>query len=294
MDKMKYLKYLILLLIGSLVCSFLTGFPFSFGNIQDSQEDAAIEASSSSVSSDSLNGETISANGTTNASIDCVSGNSAGATLSQNGTASGVNLPPLEFQAVDDSYFDDAVFIGDSRIVSLYLYSDWKNATYYCSSGMTLGGVFKDPTGQWKDGNWKENIATALQEQQFKKVYIMIGINDMGVGDLDYFVNHYTDMLLKIREWQPNAIVYIMSIMNVSEERDAKGDYINNEAIRERNEKLQGFADGQNIFYLDINSAVCDENGYLTADYTFDGVHLYAQYVPLWTDYLKAHAIVKP
>ena len=159
---------------------------------------------------------------------------------------------------------------------------------------MTLGGVFKDPTGQWNDGNWKENIATALQEQQFKKVYIMIGINDMGVGDLDYFVNHYTDMLQKIREWQPNAIVYIMSIMNVSEERDAKGDYINNEAIRERNEKLQGFADGQNIFYLDINSAVCDENGYLIADYTFDGVHLYAQYVPLWTDYLKAHAIVKP
>ena len=274
MDKMKYLKYLILLLIGSLVCSFLTGFPFSFGNIQDSQEDAAIEASSSSVSSDSLNGETISANGTTNASIDGVSGNSAGATLSQNGTASGVNLPPLEFQAVDDSYFDDAVFIGDSRIVSLYLYSDWKNATYYCSSGMTLGGVFKDPTGQWKDGNWKENIATALQEQQFKKVYIMIGINDMGVGDLDYFVNHYTDMLQKIREWQPNAIVYIMSIMNESEERDAKGDYINNEAIRERNEKLQGFADGQNIFYLDINSAVCDENGYLTADYTFDAKNI--------------------
>ena len=200
---------------------------------------------------------------------------------------------PLSFCEVSDDYFDDAVFIGDSRVVSLYEYSDWKEATYYCSSGMTLGGVFKDPTDRWKDGNWKVNIADALQQEQYKKVYIMLGINDMGVGDLDYFMNHYTDMVNQIHEWQPNAIIYIMSIMNVSAERDAQGDYINNEAIRVRNERLKELDNGRDTFYLDVNSVVCDENGCLNAEYTFDGVHLYAQYVPLWTDYLKTHAIVK-
>ena len=200
---------------------------------------------------------------------------------------------PLSFCEVSDDYFDDAVFIGDSRVVSLYEYSDWKDATYYCSSGMTLGGVFKDPSGKWKDGNWKVNIADALQQKQYKKVYIMLGINDMGVGDLDYFMNHYTDMVNQIHEWQPDAIIYIMSIMNVSAERNAQGDYINNEAIRVRNERLKELDNGRDTFYLDINSVVCDENGCLNAEYTFDGVHLYAQYVPLWTDYLKTHAIVK-
>lgn len=199
----------------------------------------------------------------------------------------------LSFCEVSDDYFDDAVFIGDSRVVSLYEYSDWKEATYYCSSGMTLGGVFKDPTGKWKDGNWKVNIADALQKEQHKKVYLMLGINDMGVGDLDYFMNHYTDMVNQIHEWQPEAIIYIMSIMNVSAERDAQGDYINNEAIRVRNERLKELDNGRDTFYLDVNSVVCDENGCLNAEYTFDGVHLYAQYVPLWTDYLKTHAIVK-
>ena len=315
MDKWKNYRYLFLLLVGGLICSLLTGFPLELIKKDHGQDESevveTIAMSADTVDEDGKlhsDGESDliaggSDNNMDNNTNDDMKNNATGSMNDdmQNNTTGSKNDDmqneepevPLSFCEVSDDYFDDAVFIGDSRVVSLYEYSDWKEATYYCSSGMTLGGVFKEPTGRWKDGNWKVNIADALQQKQYKKVYIMLGINDMGVGDLDYFMNHYTDMVNQIHEWQPDAIIYIMSIMNVSAERNAQGDYINNEAIRVRNERLKELDNGRDTFYLDINSVVCDENGYLNAEYTFDGVHLYAQYVPLWTDYLKTHAIVK-
>lgn len=315
MDKWKNYRYLFLLLVGGLICSLLTGFPLELIKKDHGQDESEV-VETISMSADTVDedgklhsdGESDliaggSDNNMDNNTNDDMKNNATGSMNGdmQNNTTGSKNDDmqneepevPLSFCEVSDDYFDDAVFIGDSRVVSLYEYSDWKEATYYCSSGMTLGGVFKDPTGRWKDGNWKVNIADALQQKQYKKVYIMLGINDMGVGDLDYFMNHYTDMVNQIHEWQPDAIIYIMSIMNVSAERNAQGDYINNEAIRVRNERLKELDNGRDTFYLDVNSVVCDENGCLNAEYTFDGVHLYAQYVPLWTDYLKTHAIVK-
>lgn len=315
MDKRKNYRYLFLLLVGGLICSLLTGFPLELIKKDHGQDESEV-VETISMSADTVDedgklhsdGESDliaggSDNNMDNNTNDDMKNNATGSMDDnmKNNTTGSKNDDmqneepevPLSFCEVSDDYFDDAVFIGDSRVVSLYEYSDWKEATYYCSSGMTLGGVFKDPTGRWKDGNWKVNIADALQQKQYKKVYIMLGINDMGVGDLDYFMNHYTDMVNQIHEWQPDAIIYIMSIMNVSAERNAQGDYINNEAIRVRNERLKELDNGRDTFYLDINSVVCDENGCLNAEYTFDGVHLYAQYVPLWTDYLKTHAIVK-
>ena len=315
MDKRKNYRYLFLLLVGGLICSLLTGFPLELIKKDHGQDESEV------VETISMSADTVDEDGKlhSDGESDLIAGDSDNNMYNntnddmknneadsmdddmQNNTTGSKNDDmqneepevPLSFCEVSDDYFDDAVFIGDSRVVSLYEYSDWKEATYYCSSGMTLGGVFKDPTGRWKDGNWKVNIADALQQKQYKKVYIMLGINDMGVGDLDYFMNHYTDMVNQIHEWQPDAIIYIMSIMNVSAERNAQGDYINNEAIRARNERLKELDNGRDTFYLDINSVVCDENGCLNAEYTFDGVHLYAQYVPLWTDYLKTHAIEK-
>ena len=315
MDKRKNYRYLFLLLVGGLICSLLTGFPLELIKKDHGQDESEV-VETISMSADTVDedgklhsdGESDliaggSDNNMDNNTNDDMKNNAADSMDDnpENNTAGNMDdnskneepEVPLSFCEVSDDYFDDAVFIGDSRVVSLYEYSDWKEATYYCSSGMTLGGVFKEPTGRWKDGNWKVNIADALQQKQYKKVYIMLGINDMGVGDLDYFMNHYTDMVNQIHEWQPDAIIYIMSIMNVSAERNAQGDYINNEAIRVRNERLKELDNGRDTFYLDINSVVCDENGCLNAEYTFDGVHLYAQFVPLWTDYLKTHAIVK-
>lgn len=199
--------------------------------------------------------------------------------------------PVWNYVDVDESYFDDAVFIGDSRTVGLYDYAGLDNATFYASSGLTIYKLFEDPDGRYKDGNWKENIGTALSEKQFSKVYLMIGINEMGTGDVDYFIRHYEEAVAKIKELQPDAVIYLQSILRVTAERSAKGDYINNEGIDARNERIAELADGQRVFYLDVNSVVCDESGGLNPEYTFDGVHLYAQHIHIWKEYLMSHGI---
>lgn len=205
----------------------------------------------------------------------------------------GKNSAAWSYMTVDESYFDDAVFIGDSRTVGLYDYAGLDNAAFYASSGLTVYKLFEEPDGKYKDGNWPENIGTALGRQQYAKVYLMIGINEMGTGDVDYFMKHYTEAVQRIRQLQPNAIIYLESIMRVTTERSAKGDYITNQGIDERNARIAQLADNQTIFYLDVNSVVCDEAGGLNPEYTFDGVHLYAQYIDIWKQYLMTHAVNK-
>ncbi|MCH5280427.1 MAG: acylhydrolase [Lachnospiraceae bacterium] len=196
------------------------------------------------------------------------------------------------FVTVDESYFDDAAFIGDSRTVGLYDYAGLDNTDFYASSGLTIYKLFEDPDGKFKDGNWTENIEEALERESYGKVYLMIGINEMGTGDVDYFMKHYEAAVERIMELQPDAIIYLEAIMRVSTERSEQGDYIYNEGIDERNERIAALADNKRIFYLDVNEVVCDENGGLIADYTFDGVHLYAQYISIWKQFLMEHAVL--
>lgn len=226
-----------------------------------------------------------------------ISGNdtdvSTGVSDPQEDHEDGKNSAAWSYMTVDESYFDDAVFIGDSRTVGLYDYAGLDNAAFYASSGLTVYKLFEEPDGKYKDGNWPENIGTALGRQQYAKVYLMIGINEMGTGDIDYFMKHYTEAVQRIRQLQPNAIIYLESIMRVTTERSAKGDYITNQGIDERNARIAQLADNQTIFYLDVNSVVCDEAGGLNPEYTFDGVHLYAQYIDIWKQYLMTHAVNK-
>ena len=47
------------------------------------------------------------------------------------------------YHTVDDSYFDDAVFIGDSRTVGMYEYGGLEEtSTFYASTGLTIYKMF--------------------------------------------------------------------------------------------------------------------------------------------------------
>lgn len=290
-----------LLVIGGILFVAYEGAQGAFDReIKEGQpqavEQVLTEVSDNAVLSDGNDGEdaSVSENDLETAVEDQEASPSGGAVSGNDGTSNGnggTASVEWSYGTVDESYFDDAVFIGDSRTVGLYDYGGLDRATFYASSGLTVYKLFEDPDGKFKDGNWKENIETALKRQQFGKVYLMVGINEMGTGDVDYFIKHYGEAVERIRQLQPDAIIYLESIMRVTAERSAQGDYINNQGIDERNRRIAELADNQKIFYLDVNSVVCDETGGLNPEYTFDGVHLYAQYIDIWKQYLMEHAI---
>lgn len=196
------------------------------------------------------------------------------------------------YHDVEDDYFADAAFIGDSRTVGLYEYGGLEEtATFYASTGLTVHKLFTEKIVAVPGQKKKITVEEDLSQRQFAKVYLMIGINEMGTGTVESFLEKYAECVEHIRELQPEAVICLQSILRVTEERSEQGDYITNEGIDARNEGIAAMADNEHVFYLDVNEVVCDETGALTADYTHDGVHLKAQYIALWKEYLKSHAV---
>lgn len=196
------------------------------------------------------------------------------------------------FTTVDKSYFDDAAFIGDSRMVGMQEYSGLKNATYFALTGLTLFYMF-DNTFDAPDGSSKSmKLEEALQRKQYGKIYIMVGINEMGTGSQQYFRDTYQDAITRIQKLQPNAIIFVQGILYVTGSRSETDKYINNKNIRERNSNLATLADGVKVFYIDINEVTSDANGDLNPDYSWDSCHLQAKYYGLWTDFLMRHGVV--
>lgn len=196
------------------------------------------------------------------------------------------------YMTVEDDYFSDAVFIGDSRTMGMYEYGGLEEiAAFYASTGLTIYKIFDSAIVEVPGQRQKITIEEALGQNQFKKIYLMIGINEMGTGTVETFVAKYQEVVEHLLELQPEAIIYIQGILKVTTERSNQGDYITNEGIVARNEELSQLADNVRIFYLDANPMICDSTGGLEPSYTFDGVHLKAKYVEIWKDYLKTHAI---
>lgn len=189
---------------------------------------------------------------------------------------------------VDESYFDDAVFIGDSRVEGLELYSGLKNTTFYAVQGLTIFGLMGHEYA--KVGGSTVSLREALSQKQFKKIYIMVGVNELGTWT-DTFTDAYKDAINEIRELQPGAVIFIQGIMYVSDDYSKAHDIVNNDNIIDKNNHIAALANGVDIFYLDMNPAVTDDSGYLDQDLTWDGVHLQAQYYSLWVDFLKSHGL---
>lgn len=208
-------------------------------------------------------------------------------------TESSEELPrEVVYHTVDDSYFADALFIGDSRTVGMYEYGGLEEtSTFYASTGLTIYKMFDSKIVAVPGQKKKITVEEALSEKQFAKIYLMIGINEMGTGTVESFMKAYGEAVQHLQQLQPDAVIYLQAIMKVTTERSGQGDYITNEGIEARNEEIAKLADDEKIFYLDVNPLICDETGGMVASYTYDGVHLKARYIPIWLDFLKEHAV---
>ena len=205
------------------------------------------------------------------------------------GTASPVqNQQEALFSSADHEYFHDALFIGDSLTEDLRKYGGFDNASFFTHVGLSIYQLFEKPKTDMKTGATLEQM---LQNGRYGKIYILLGINEMGTGTTDYFARHYSAALSEIRKLQPKAILYVQSILPVTAEKSAADAIFNNPRIRERNESLKALANNKNIFYFNLASAFQDGSGNLPGEYSGDDVHIKAKYYPLWTAYLMKNAV---
>ena len=216
-----------------------------------------------------------------------------GAASSGEAAAQEADIPVRSFTQVDESYFEDALFIGDSRTVGMMEYGGFsENTVFFAKTSLTIYDLFHYPLALPMADGSSQTLEELLAGRSFGKIYIMLGINELGRGTVESFAEEYRLALSSIHELQPDAVIFLQAIMHVGQEKDASDPIFNNANIQARNDALAQLADSRIIFWLDPNGTVCTPEGYLIPDYTSDQIHLKAQYYQLWKDYLMAHGIV--
>ncbi|MCR4763003.1 MAG: acylhydrolase [Lachnospiraceae bacterium] len=206
-------------------------------------------------------------------------------------------VPPyadLSFAEVDASFFDDALFIGDSRTVGLSEYCEEldERATFYAKISLTVKKALDLEFVKTEEG--RKSIDTLLDENDYGKIYVMLGLNEIGSGTAESFREDYRVMIDRIREKQPDAVIVIQGIMHVTKNKSNNDRSFNNPRINSRNEAIAGLQDARaGIYYIDPNEAFDDEEHHLTASLSFDDVHLKAASYGLWYEFLRQHGLVR-
>lgn len=192
-----------------------------------------------------------------------------------------------ESEAVDDSYFDDAVFVGDSRTEGLKMYSGLDSSQFFSSVGMDVDKVFTDQVvslnGQLL------TVAQALEQASYSKVYIMLGMNELGWVYESVFADNYARIIDTIRESHPDATIYVQSILPVSQWKDGSNDIYTNANVVRLQKALVAMCEEKGVNYVNVAEGIQDEQGHLPSKATQDGVHLTPEYCQRWMDYLKTH-----
>ena len=204
---------------------------------------------------------------------------------------------------VNGMFFNDAVFVGDS--VSLKLnyyvsdqrsYGDWLGSAKFLTSGslgsgqalLEVSGESLHPTYQGQ----KLRIEDTIANIGAKKVFIMLGMNDIAVYGIEGSLDNYEALVEDILAKSPDAVIYAQTCtpMAVGCERSV----LNNKNIVKYNNALKERCAENGWRYMDIYSVVVDADGFLKADYCSDpdemGIHFTDAGCKAWVDYLMNNA----
>lgn len=188
--------------------------------------------------------------------------------------------------AVGDEWFENVLFIGDSRTCGLRDCARSGNADYFC---MVSGNVFSvDSSSTTASDKTFSNMTlnALLSSRTYDKIFIGFGINECGYP-VSSFIAKYNKLIDSIQALQPDAKIILQGIMAVSKKKAASADYFSMNNINEFNRRIEKLADGEKVFYIDVNPSFALDDGHLPAYMSGDGVHLYAKYYVLWEQWIR-------
>lgn len=207
--------------------------------------------------------------------------------------------PAPETAAVEDDWFSDAVFIGDSRTDGLRLYSGIRGADFLAyKSLMIFHVVGNDQVDQravpLNGVGDKKTVLEWLDEKQYAKVYLMFGVNELGYGNDSAFTDAFSQAVDEIRARQPEAVLYIQSLVPIEPEKahaTNPASWLNNDNVARYNELLRQVCADKGVVYVDVASALVNDAGNLPPEGTTDGIHFTRSWYEKWYAYLKTHTV---
>ncbi len=200
--------------------------------------------------------------------------------------------------AVSPSWFDDAAFVGDSVSGWLSFYNGDKGlgqATFLTATSLGIENALKDVSSASVHPSYqgtKMKIEDAIVKCGAKKVYLMLGMNDISYG-VERVTADYIQLLDRIQAAAPGVQIYVQSVMpmlSTSKRADSK---LNNASIADFNTAMKAACQQKKWYYLDIAGIYSDSNGGLRADACSDasgmGLHITHDATAAWVDYLRTH-----
>ena len=133
-----------------------------------------------------------------------------------------------------------------------------------------------------------ERFDYSVQKLVPSKLFVMIGINDIGTGDSDSLIlGNYQKLLRKILKSLPNTRIYIQSILPTTE---IWGN-CPVDKIQRINNSIKDFSIRFGFNWIDLYSKFASSSGYLKKDYTIDGLHLSSKGYVYWAVILKKYGL---
>ncbi len=282
----------------------------SGNSTESSQASSSASQASSAVSSDasSASSETSSEQGSSSSEAS-QSESSASESSSSSEVPSGPdgNVPYAlpESAKVDDSYFDDAVFIGDSVSLKLERYTTQQRsanpnffgkAQFLTAGSMGSGNALEAPSSESIHplyNGQKMALADSVKACGAKKVYIMLGMNDMAIYGVDGAVENMETLIEGILEKTPDAKIYVESATPLVASKNIADHKLNNTNLNAYNQKLSALCQEKGWYFVNVWSTVDDGTGNLKVSYCSDpddmGIHFTDAGCEAWIDYLYTH-----
>lgn len=206
-----------------------------------------------------------------------------------------------EGDPVPGSYFDDAVFIGDSVSLKLSYYEAAVNklgkAQFLVAGSLGSGNalwVVSDESVHPTYNGEKMRLEDSVPLTGAKKLYIMLGMNDLAIYGVEGSVDNLIKLLHRILANAPDMEVFIQSMTPIAKESNiVSKNGLNNEKVRQYNALLLEAAKQKGWNFVDVASVMYDSEGYLRKDYCSDlgtmGVHFTNSGCEAWVQYLRTH-----
>ncbi len=231
-------------------------------------------------------------------------GKSSGATPDQAVTTAAKSTPDQTSDSAtgeDASWFDDAVFVGDSvtNMLNIYCMNDPEalgKAQFVCAPSLGFTNAqwaLDDENNVHPSYKGKTVLAERAAELTgANKVLIMLGMNDIGIYGADGALDESKKFTQKLLSHSPNVKLYFQSV--TPKMTSHEDNTIDNNLIKDFDSKLEKFCNENGYKYLDVYHQVCDETDALPEKYCGDpepdegqGIHFNTEACEIWIDFLK-------
>ncbi len=150
--------------------------------------------------------------------------------------------------------------------------------------------VFNVFTARVSSGGEKLTLDEVLSSEHYQMIYLMLGINELGY-DMSQTIKQYKEVLDKIKEMQPEAVMVLEANLHITSEKSEKSPVYSNSKINRLNQEIQKIAEENSCYYIDVNEIFDDKGGSLNQAYSTDGSHVLGKYYAEWVKWLKEEKV---